>query len=411
MSFLFTVAWRNLWRHRRRSLITSVAMAVGVALCMATMAFNDGMFGAIFEVMVEQQLGHAQVHHPDWPSRRQQGDTLPEAGALLGRIEGTDGIVAAAPKMEGFALLGTEQKSSGVLLVGVDPAREARVTPIAKRVVEGRFVGEQPGMEVVLGVKLAEEIGVKPGDEVVAVTQSADGSLGNALYTVVGLVRTGNGQVDRGGAYLHLRDLQDLLVLPDQVHSVTVLTEDASDVEPSVLTLRQAVAGESVEVLTWWEASPQAAQMMSMRDFSVGMVLAIVFGAAGFGVLNTMMMSVFERTRELGVLKALGLRPGRMVALILVESLLLAGLAASIGLVMGGLLDAYLVTVGVDLSASAKDGLSFAGVVLDPVVRGAVKWEGVVVIVAALVVVCVLSSLWPAVRAARLDPVESLRAE
>lgn len=411
MSFLLTVAWRNLWRHKRRSLITSVAMAVGVALCMATMAFNDGMFGAIFEVMVEQQLGHAQVHHPEWPSLRQQGDTLRDADALVARIEASPGVASASPRMEGFALLGTETKSSGALLVGVDPAREARVTPIAKRVVGGRFLGAEPAMEVVLGVKLAEEIGVATGDEVVAVTQSADGSLGNALYTVVGLVRTGNGQVDRGGAYLHVRDLQDLLVLPDQVHSVTVLTTDASDVEPAVVALRGEVAGDAVQVLTWWEASPQAAQMMSMRDFSVGMVLTIVFGAAGFGVLNTMMMSVFERTRELGVLKALGLRPARMVALVLVESVLLAGLAGVIGLALGGLLDLYLVRVGIDLSASAKDGLSFAGVVLDPVVRGRVEWTGVVVVVAALVIVCVLSSVWPAVRAARLDPVESLRAE
>lgn len=409
MSFLLTVAWRNLWRHKRRSLITATAMAVGVALCMATLAFNDGMFEAIFDVMIEQQLGHVQVHHPDYPKKRVMNDTLP--AEILTRIDGEPGTVAAAPRLQGFALLGSETKSSGALLLGVDPEREPKVTPIGKRVVEGTFLppGETGG--IVLGLRLADELGVGLGDSVVAVTQASDGSLGNALYTVSGLVKTGSAQIDRSGAFVSVADLQDLLVLPDQLHNITILTDDATDIAPYAERLRADIASDTVEVQTWWEASPQSAQMMSMRDFSSVIVLGIVFGAAGLGILNTMMMSVFERTRELGVLKALGLRPTRMVGLILVESVLLASLAVSIGLALGGGLDAFLVLRGIDLSASAKEGISFSGVVLDPVIKGVVRWEGVAQVVGAVFFVSLASSLWPAIRAARLDPVESLRAE
>lgn len=409
MSFLLTVAWRSLWRHRRRSLITATAMAVGVALCMATMAFNDGMFEAMFEVMIEQQLGHAQVHHPDYPKKRVMQDTIP--ATVLGRIDTTPGTVAAAPRLQGFALLGTESKSSGALLVGVDAEREAQVTPITRRVTAGAFLTPGTTGGIVLGQRLAQELGVDVGGSVVAVTQASDGSLGNGVYTVQGLVKTGNAQVDRSGAYLAVADLQDLLVLPDQLHGVLILTEDPTSIAPYVERLRAEVATDTIEVQPWWETSPQAAQMMGMRDFSAGMVLTIVFGAAGLGILNTMMMSVFERTRELGVLKALGLRPTRMVGLILVESLMLAGLAVSIGLVLGGAIDTFLVFRGFDLSASAKEGISFSGVVIDPVIKGVVRWQGVVETVLAVFLVSVASSLWPAVRAARLDPVESLRAE
>lgn len=411
MTFLFTVAWRNLWRHRRRSLITATAMAVGVAMCMATMCFQDGMFDLMFDVMVEQQLGHAQVHHPAYPGKRVLQDTVPHADATLAALEAVPGTEAVAGRLQGFALLGGADKTTGALLVGLDPARERRVSKIEGRVRAGRFLADAAAGEIVLGEKLAEELRVGVGGEVVAVTQSADGSLGNALYTVVGTARTGNAQLDRGGAWLHLADAQSLLVLPDEVHAVTVLTTDADAVDAWVARARAAVGSDTVEVQSWSEASPQSAQMLAMQDFAAVIVLGIVFGAAGFGVLNTMMMSVFERTRELGVLKALGLRPARMVALVLVESVLLATLSAAIGLTLGGLLDAWLVTKGLDFSASLEDGFSMSGIVIDPVVKGTVHADTIVEIVAALYVVSLLASLWPGVRAARLEPVAALRAD
>ncbi len=411
MSFLFTVAWRNLWRHRRRSLITATAMAVGVALCMATICFQDGMFELMFDVMVEQQLGHAQVHHPDYPGKRALQDTVPHASETLAALERVEGTEAVAGKLQGFALLGGSEKSTGALLVGLDPARERVVSKVEARVRSGRFLADAPAGEIVLGVKLAEELKLALGDEVVAVTQSADGSLGNALYTVVGTARTGNAQLDRGGAWMHLADLQSLLVLEDQVHAVTVLTTDADAIDAWVGRARAAVGSDTLEVLSWSEAAPQSAQMIQMQDLSAVIVLTIVFGAAGFGILNTMMMSVFERTRELGVLKALGLRPARMVGLVLVESVLLASLSAVIGLALGGLLDAWLVTKGLDFSASLKDGFSMAGIVIDPVVKGSVRWQSVASIVAALYAVSLLASLWPGIRAARLEPVAALRAD
>ncbi len=404
------LAWRNLWRQKRRSLITAGAMAVAVGMCMAMIAFTDGTYSKLFDVMVEQQLGHLQVHHPEYPSGRKLYDTVPEAGATLDRIEAVPTVVAAAAQLNGFALIGGESESAGGQLVGVEPSRERVVTRADERIVEGRFLADDPAQEIVLGVGLAEEIEVGLGDSVVAVTQAADGSLGNALYEVVGLFKTGNSALDKSGSMMHLADLQDLLVLDDQVHKITVLGQD-----PDALTeLKNAVVTavpESAEVQTWREASPQTVQMMSMQSFSSGIVLAIVFAVASFGVLNTMMMSVFERTRELGVLKAIGMRPGRLVQLVVVESVFLAGLAGAIGLVLGGLADLWLVTKGFDMSAGNPDGLSFNGVTLDPILYGEVHIGGILQVVAALLVVSVLASLWPAWRASRLDPVEALRAD
>lgn len=412
MHFLVTVAWRNLWRHRRRSLITATATAVAVALCMAALCFQDGTFALMFDVMVEQQLGHVQIHHPDYPGRRVLQDTVHGADALVSALEARPGVAAVAPRAQGFALVGTEARSTGVLLVGVDPVREERVTPFgSEKIRSGRWLDPAPSGGIVLGEKLAEELKVSLGDEVVAVTQASDGSLGSALFHVVGTSRTGSSQMDRSGGFVHLADAQDLFVLPDEVHAVTVITTNPDGVGAWVEGARRDLGSDAVQILPWWDASPQAAQLVGMQDFSAAIVLVIVFGAAGFGVMNTMMMSVFERTRELGVLKALGMRPGRLVALVLVESVLLTGLSAAIGLVLGGLLDAWLVWHGLDFSAQLEDGMSFAGIVLDPVVKGVVRWGSVVRIVLALFFVAVGASIWPALRAARLEPVVSLRAE
>ncbi len=409
MHFFVAVAWRNLWRHKRRSLITAVAMAFGVGLCMVTVAFNDGMFEDMFEVMVEQQLGHLQVHHPAYPSKRVLDDTLKGGEALLAAIDAHPDTAAASPRLHGFVLVGGEKKSAGALLVGIVPERERQVTPLADRVQQGTFL-TGPG-QILVGHKLLEEIEVSLGDEVVVVTQAADGSLGNALFTVAGTYKSGNVQMDRAGAYLGLDELQDLLVLPDQLHGVTVLADDPAALDAYATDLRARVGTDEVSVETWWEASPQTAQLMGMRDASAIIVLGIVFGAAAFGILNTMMMSVFERTRELGVLRALGIRPGHLVLLVVVESVFLAALASSIGLVIGGVLDGYLVVYGLDMSTAAEDGFSFQGVMLDPVIHGVVRWQSVLLVIGSVFLVSVGASLYPAFRAARLRPVEAIRSE
>jgi ABC-type lipoprotein release transport system permease subunit len=408
---LTRIAWRNLWRHRRRTLLTAVAMAVGAALCMATTAFSDGMFDELFAVMVEQQLGHVQVHHPDHPSSRRLHDTLKGATALVEQVRALPDTAAVSGKVVGFALVGTEKKSTGAVIVGVDPEAERGEGRVGARIREGVFLPRQPGGKATIGVDLAEELGVKLGDSVVAVTQSADGSLGNAAYEIVGIHRTGDAQLDRTGLVIHVAEAQELLVLPDQLHSLTVLTEDPSAIAEYTEQLRGSIGSDKVAVKAWWEASPQAAQLMGMRDFGALITLGVVFTAAAFGVLNTMMMSVYERTRELGVLKALGLKPLRIVALIVVESALLAAVAAFLGLVLGGLLDLYLVVYGFDLSASVEEGFSFSGVMLDPVIRGSVRPVTIVYVILAVFVVSIGASLWPAVRASRLQPVEAMRAE
>lgn len=410
MWFLITVAWRNLWRQRRRSLITASAMAIAVGLCMSVICLNDGTYGKFFDIMVEQQLGHVQVHNPEYPGKNQMYDTMTEAEKMLTDIDTIEDVRSVSARLKGFALVGGKDKSAGAQLVGILPEREKAVTAVATRIKEGVYLDQSPPGSIIIGIGMAEDLDISLGEEIVAVTQASDGSMGNALYKVTGIYKTGSAQMDKSGGFVHLADLQDLLALPDQIHQVTVLGKDKEMLTELSAAVSGAV-GDDKLVQTWEEASPQTAQLLGMQDLAAFITLGIVFMVAGFGVVNTMMMSVFERTREFGVLRAIGLRPGRLIGMVVIEAMFLAALAGTIGLAIGGFLDWYLITYGLDLSADTPDGFEFSGVVFEPILYGAFRIEPVIATMASVVVVSMIASLLPAWRAARLNPVEAIRAE
>ena len=231
MRFLWSVAWRNLWRHRGRSFFTAFAMASAIALCWIGIAITDGFYGMIFVLAVEQQLGHVQVHHPAYPVEGVMYDTLAGREELITRIEAVEGTVAVNPRLEGFALVAGDNLSAGCQLIGIRPARDRLVTALKKRVAAGSYLSDAVGKEVLLGHKLAREIRVGVGDQVVLLTQSADGSMGNDLFFVAGLVKSGDVSKDTGAAWLHLDDAENLLGLHGQAHGITVLSDDVDQID------------------------------------------------------------------------------------------------------------------------------------------------------------------------------------
>jgi len=409
MTVWFTLAWRNLWRQKRRSLITASAMAVGVALSMSLICLNDGTYAKLFEVMVERNLGHIQVHHPDYPAKRSPHDTIEHGSTVIAGMRATEGVRQVSVRVHGAGLVGGESRSEGVQLLGVDPEAEAAVTSLDEQVDQGAYLDPSAPGEILLGEGLFETLELSLGDQVVAMTQASDGSIGNALYTVRGTVNTGSVGMDRAGVYLLLSDLQELLVLDDQVHELTILLDDIDDMDAYVTRFRAEYP--DLLVRSWTEVSPQTAAMLGMQDSVAVITLFLVFFIAAFGVINTMLVSVFERTRELGVMRAMGVSPLQLVQVVVLESLWLGGIAGAAGVALGLGLDAYLVFVGLDFSASIPDGFEFNGVRLEPVLRGVVRPMPIVLTAVFLVMVSVLAALWPAIRAGLIRPIDAIRQD
>ncbi|MCB9797628.1 MAG: ABC transporter permease, partial [Alphaproteobacteria bacterium] len=218
MRFMLTVAWRNLFRHARRSMIAASAMAFGMAICMAMVALTDGMYAQFYEVLITQKLGHVQAHHPDYPTKRQLHLTLEHSDELLAALDADPLVKAASGRLFGQGLLGGAERSTGGRLVGVVPERELGISRLGEQLREGRFLSSEPKREAVVGQGLFEELELSLGDELVVITQAADGSMGNDLWTVVGTFRTGSSAMDRAGVYVHVEDLRELLALEGQLH-------------------------------------------------------------------------------------------------------------------------------------------------------------------------------------------------
>lgn len=405
---ILSLAWRNLWRHSRRTLLTTTSMAVSISVCIVMSGFMEGFMETLRAAVVDRQLGHVQIHHPDYPTSASPYDTVADADAVLGRLKALPGIDRVAARIQGFALFGGAgiEASTGMFM-GVDPVAEAALTGMDERIVDGAWLApDSPG--VVIGERLAQSLDLGVGQDLLVVTNALDGSIGNRLYPVLGVYRTANITVDEG-AVLPLAAAQELLVLEDAIHEIVVVTTDFETIEDTAPAI--AAAAPDLAVRPWWEVSPETVQMLGMSGVSNVIFAVLILGIAAFITVNTLLMSVYERTRELGVLAAIGTRPRQLVLLVLTESGLLALLSGALGLALGLAGDLALARWGVRLDVGDGQGFTIAGVSLDPVIHAVITPDGLLVPLFVVGVVGVLGGLWPALRAARLDPVAAIRQE
>lgn len=414
MSMLFKMAWRNIWRQKRRSWITISAMSLGVALSLASMAWMDGIFQNGFDLMVRQTTGHVQLHQKNYPKQHALYDSMPQS--LAQQVKALPELKSSSARIFAYSLLAAGEEAGGAQLIGVIPQDEAATSSIDRQVVSGgRWLSAEAKGEIVLGYGLAKSLKVKLGDPVIAVTQAADGSMGNQIYKLVGMVKTGSMGRDRAGAYLHLRDVQDLMVLPEQIHEISLIAKEDAKI-PLLLSQTNELISKSknlksqIIVRSWDQINPMAKQMVGFQDAFLFVMLMLVFAVASLGILNTMLMSVFERTREFGVMRAIGVKPQQIVSIVVIESFSLALVSAVVGTSLGLLMDVYLVYHGIDLSAY-MGSFSFGGINFDPHMYGYIRAMPIYATVLGLFIVAVLSALWPALRAGRLNPVEAMREE
>ncbi len=410
------LGWRNLWRNPRRSALTIGAVAVAFAVLILLVGLVEGMARQMVANGTRLMLAHLQVHDAAYLPGRSLHDTLggaggTDVGALLGAVERAPGVRVAAPRVLGFGLLSTGPRSAGAQLVGLDPGREARVTALLGALVEGRGLAGASPRSVLLGKTLAEELDARVGTEVAVVTQAADGTIGNELWTVAGILQTGLGALDRSLALVAIGDLQALLSLaPSRIHEIAARLDDPEGAEAAVAALeRSGALPADARARSWRRLAPELADYLALLRGSNWLTILIIGLFAAFGVLNTMLMAVFERTRELGLLASLGVRPWQVLGIVVAESACLAAVGLAAGLALGALGMTYLVRHGWDVTRWTE-GVTVAGVLFDPVMRAAWDWPGTARIAGTLAGISVLAGLLPALRAARMKPVDALAA-
>ncbi len=566
---LWKMAWRNLWRQRRRSLITVFAMSAGLALCIPTYALVEGVSREMVRGITRSHLGHVQVHRPGYLEERRLDLTFPEkeastvvladpavlqaaprvytggmvssehefevrlaavagdgtggprliSGGLprkrcealidretarrwrldLGSIlrfsplpaepacerveisgmvpddpagpgavlllraaefaelaappkapsarpadpddidslarldpaptaDATPAAATVTEKATGTSVTGSipmkvlRTASSQVGIIAVDPARESMVTTMVDKVVSGTYLNNtyrnpRGVPQILIGDQLARILMVKPGDRLGLDILTRDGFPMDEMVEVAGTFNSGMDSMDRSLTFVHLAMAWDpeLMNLVDprsrapQIHELAIRLQEGQDNVAVAGRLQRALGALNLEAWPWQKVEHAMASMVKLQDASVAILLLIIFAIAALGTMNTMLMSVFERIREFGVLKSIGMRPFFVARLILLETFLMTVVSMVVGGLLGLLLSWYLSVVGLDLSSFLPDGFSYQGVVIDPVWRAAISVRSVLVPLVLMSLVSLIVAIWPAVRAARIKPVEALR--
>lgn len=401
------IAWRNLWRNRRRTGLALAAIGLSTALVLLFNGVLRAYSGWMVATITGPLLGDVQAHAAGWRKDRAIDHTLPHAAATMTALRRDPAVASATGRLYGPVLVALGEEGFAAVVIGLEPAGEAGAMGLLAR-AQTRPAEHR----ISIGRRLAGAMGVHAGDELALVGQAVDGSLANDLYTVAELIDTPVDLVNRQGLVIELGEAQRLFGMTDEVHEIVVHGRDATQAADLAHRLAALPELRGAEVRDWRALAPELVGLVQLIDMTWIFVLALVFVAAAAGVANTMLISTFERTRELGMVLALGARPRRIVSLVVLEALALGVVGAALGVALGGGVVAIAHHHGLDLAQLTGGGpsqISFAGMSWSLTLYPTLGAIDIVRTVGAVIITSLAASAWPAMRAARLQPVEALR--
>ncbi len=398
-----TMAWRNLWRNYRRTLIMLLAIAVGVWAMIFLTALMRGMVDDMVKQGIRALPGHVQVHAHGYRDDPSVNYCLSAPGDVLLNVLRGQQIKAWTGRVKVPAMISSEYDNRGITLLGVDDEGEIALGFDRSKVFEGRFLNGVDDQGIVIGRKLMERLETRLGKRVVVMSQGPDNDIAERGFRIVGIYRAELESIEDNVVYAGIGVVQQMLGIGSDISEIAVLGFDYQSPERLVSQIR-SVAPDELEVLSWLELDPYLATMMEVMNGFVLVWMVVIFLALSFGLVNTLMMAVFERVREIGLMQALGMRPSAIVFQILLESLILL----SLGLLLGNLLAVATVIPlkdGIDISVVSQ-GMEMMGAssVLYPVLL----WPDLLLANIVVIVLGILTSSLPAWHAAQYRPVEAL---
>ncbi len=399
---VYTMAWRNVWRNRRRSVVNIAAMTLSLCVLVLYSGMVEGYVRSLEEDLVEVEIGDLQVYAEDYLDNPSIHTRVESSEMLVKELEGAH--FAASPRLVAGGLLARGNASAGVRVVGLDVERDKTVSVVYQRLARGAWLDVHDSRGVVLGRGLARALEAHVGDELVVVSQAADGSIANELLRVRGILGIVGTGTDRTAVFMTAATFRELMVVPRGAHQIIVRRPPGSDLQAAAGTVRGIVGDYNAR--TWRELMPAVAMMVEQARSVIYLVFGLIYVAVGILLLNAMLMAVFERIREFGVLKAVGMGPGRVLTMILAEAGIQVGVALVVGLLLCLPAMWYLATMGVNVGTLG--GASVLGVAMRQVWHGVFSLSSISGPVVTLLVVVFLAVLYPAVRAAWIRPIAAM---
>lgn len=400
------IAWRNIWRNPRRTAVILIAVVMGVWSMVFLGALMRGIVKGMIHNGINTLTGHIQIHQTRYPDDPSIDNSIGDPAAVewvLNRHLPPGSRWAGRVRVNTVA--NNARHNQGATLVGIDPPRESQVSFIGTAVVEGRYLKTDDPNAILVGRALADRFETGLGRKLILMTQDSQGQIASRAFRIRGIFRAEMEATEKSLVFVTRRAARKMLTLGDAVSEIAILLPDHGQTTPVARKLESRLAGRDLAVRPWQEVLPLLKAYLKMYDSFILIWFGVVFVAMGFGILNTTLMAVFERMREFGLLKALGMRPGRIVKGILIEALFILVVGMAAGNLLGLASCWALSFQGIDLSALAR-GVEYAGMsrVIFPVVQATDLISANLVVLLLGLAVC----LYPALKAARLGPVEAM---
>jgi ABC-type lipoprotein release transport system permease subunit len=401
---IMTLASRNVLRNWHRTLVTTSAMAFACIIMIFFSSLMEGMvIGSERQAVILNQ-GDIQIHAKGYRDDPDIYTTIKNSKALATEIRKKSFF--STTRRYAFGLVANEGNSSGVQLSGLDLVYEQQVTEIHKHVMTGLWLDEKDRFGVVIGKKLARLLDAKVGSEMVFIGQTADGYMANELFTVRGILKSISSSIDTSSVFLSNKTLIEMLALPDGAHEIVIMRQNRNtDLTLATNTIK--ILTPEYETLNWRELMPVIARFLETADIQSLIMLIFTYIAVASVILNAMLMSVFERIHEFGIMKAIGVTPKQTVTLIYIETLLQTTIASIIGLAIGWWLSFYFETNGIDMSGMSSD-FTFAGIALDPIWYTAITAKALFTPVFFLYVIAIIAVIYPAIKIAKIKAVDAI---
>lgn len=405
---ILSIAWRNVWRSKTRSIVMIAAIALGLFAGIFMMAFMNGMYNSRIESATKSELSHIQIHAPHFLDNNESQLFIPNAFKLTEKITALDSVEAASPRLIAEPFIMAAHGTGGGKLLGIDTEKEKQVTDIWEHLVDGTYLEKTSRMPPILvGQKFAERLHLKVGTKINVQLVDFNGDLSAKGYRVAGIYKTVNTSFDEMHLFVDIKDLRSQLgIEKDAAHEIAILLKDnghADLVKPSIQKL-----SPNSDVQTWKELSPEMSLITDSMDQYMYIFILIILIALCFGIINTMLMAVLERTKEIGMLMAVGMNKKRVFAMIILESVMLTLSGGVLGILIGIVVSGIFERNPINLSAFSE-GLEQYGMTTE--IATVFPTQSLGILVVLVIITGLVSAIYPARKALKLNPAEATRSE
>jgi putative ABC transport system permease protein len=405
------MAWRNVWRNPRRSILTVAAVAFACVLLVFMLSFQFGSYDAMINAAVKVHTGHMQIQVPGYQDNHRIRLAIDHPERIEKALTHLPGIEAVTSRANAFAMVSSGTRTYGVQVIGIDPARERRVSTLPSLIRKGACLAETDRDVALVGQKLADNLKVGIGDEITLLGQGRDGSVAAAVFKIKGIYKSGLDAFDRSSIQVPLATFQDVFFMGDRVHEIVItiptLNELARVKARVAALLKTAPTDQSLVVLDWKDLMPGLSQGISMDLVSGLIMYFILILVVAFSILNTFLMSILERTREFGVMMAIGTTPWRLVRLVMLESTFLTFVGVASGILLGCAITAWFQVHGIDISGASEIFQEYG---ISGSLHPLLSLKSILIGPAMVLVVTFPAAFVPAMKIRALRPIEAIAA-